>query len=212
MQAVKTKLTTKIEQKEAELKAWREQREWPGKVSEVTLDVLLIRREKEESEGGPDNVERVVLHIPKKIREDMTASQKQIQEEAKRVNETLVILVNEAMATLEDPAGMTQSLEPIQRKLADAANKAEHFLEENGSSEILDPDTLNANVKQAKAVEEKIAKRQQLWQEFLQQKEVVNNQLDAARQPIEFAQQQSAKLLTLTEAEKNHAQLMVNAL
>ena len=111
------------------------------------------------------------------------------------------------MATIDDPAALPQDIEPLRSKLTDAANKAEKFIKENASSENLDLTTLEANVKQAMAVEERLARRQQIWQEFDRKQEEASKQLDEARHT--FISLKAQPKCVLTKAKERLEQTKV---
>ncbi|KAI3413809.1 [Pyruvate dehydrogenase [acetyl-transferring]]-phosphatase 1, mitochondrial, partial [Globodera pallida] len=180
---------------------------WPERVTEVFLDVMLVRTETEDIEN--ECIKKVVLNIPKRRtwNDDAASKKDQLREQTARFNESLVALVRQAHEKLDEPAAMPQSYEQLANGLDEPIEHAEQFVTENAAAVGEQAATLiSSNIAEAKEVRGRLVQRWQHWLQFVRQRELGTAQLDKARVAIELAEQKACR--SLPDAESDYENLM----
>lgn len=137
--------------------------------------------------------------------EQQLALKKAAELQKTKVNNTnneLVSLVEQALRLLNDAAALPQSYEHMASKIGEALEPAKQLANEDPSAE-----TLQLNIAEADAAKQKLDERWATWLRFVEERNIANQLLDAARKPLDIVEKKT--LRSLDEAQQDLANVIV---
>lgn len=137
---------------------------------------------------------------------DKIIEKEQLEADTNRYYNNLADLIKEAHDTINDETAIPTSYKQLADRLNDSINESNNFI--NNASDPLIVETLKSLIPTGQNEMNELNKRFDLWNEFIKERDIANEQLDIARQSLDKYEKEN-ELKSLEEAEKELETLKV---